>query len=264
MCLSWPSLMASIAGLYSFGAGARGGRGGGDDHGGDGHGDRNSGGFRFGLFKQKNKFSTANNTSAQDGFQSVLIADIIPPARNFSSLFISLARSHHWKSILSNGDLICYTDFSFHHSWEVFFAARSTFCCYISAPIFIANSCIIAKHKRYANGLKWICWVTLWVGLTFEDHGWAGAGLVWLWLQRGDPPHRHHRHLRASRRGGPPHPGQGPVSVIGVVYCGSSLLEWSSSVLWLKCTRAQVYWSLSVLWLKRSSVLEFKCTEPPA
>ena len=92
---------------------------GGDDHGGDGHGDRNSGGFRFGLFK-KSKFSAANNTSAQDGFQSVLIADIIPPARSFSSLFISLARSHHWKSILSNGDLICYTDLSFHHSWEVF------------------------------------------------------------------------------------------------------------------------------------------------
>ena len=173
-------LMASIAGLYSFGAGSRGGRGG-DDHGGDGHGDRNSGGFRFGLFK-KSKFSAANNTSAQDGFQSVLIADIIPPARSFSSLFISLARSHHWKSILSNGDLICYTDLSFHHSWEVFFAARSTFCCYISAPIFIANSCIIAKHKRYANGLKWICWVTLRVGLTFEDHGWAGARMVWLWL----------------------------------------------------------------------------------
>ena len=55
------------------------------------------------------------------GFQSVLIADINPAARNFSSLFISLARSHHWKSILSNGDLISYTaDLSFHHSWEVF------------------------------------------------------------------------------------------------------------------------------------------------
>ena len=51
------------------------------------------------------------------GFQSVLIADINPAARNFPSLFISLARSHHWKSILSNGDLISYTaDFSFHHS----------------------------------------------------------------------------------------------------------------------------------------------------
>ena len=66
--------MASIAGLYSFGAGGR-GRGG-DDHGGDGHGDRNSGGFRFGLFK-KSKFGVANNTNAQDGFQSVL-TDINP------------------------------------------------------------------------------------------------------------------------------------------------------------------------------------------
>ena len=112
--------MASIAGLYSFGAGGgRGGRGG-DDHGGHGgDGDRNSGGFRFGLFK-KSKFSSsaANNTNAQVmvfKLESVLKAEDIfnhpqSPARNFSGLFISLARSHHWKSILSNGDLISYTE----------------------------------------------------------------------------------------------------------------------------------------------------------
>ena len=97
----------------------RGGRGG-DDHGGHGgDGDRNSGGFRFGLFK-KSKFSSsaANNTNAQVmvfKLESVLkAADIFnhpqSQARNFSGLFISLARSHHWKSILSNGDLISYTE----------------------------------------------------------------------------------------------------------------------------------------------------------
>lgn len=61
--------MASIAGLYSFGAGGgRGGRGG-DDHGGHGgDGDRNSGGFRFGLFKKSKFSSAANNTNAQEGF----------------------------------------------------------------------------------------------------------------------------------------------------------------------------------------------------
>ena len=59
-------VMASIAGLYSFGARGRGG----DDHGGDhrgDHGDRSGGGFRSGLFK-KGRLGCSNTNNSQEGF----------------------------------------------------------------------------------------------------------------------------------------------------------------------------------------------------
>ena len=62
--------MASIAGLYSFGAGR--GRGG-EDHSGDHRGDlgdRGGGGFRSGLFK-KGRLGCSNNTNSQERSQVV-------------------------------------------------------------------------------------------------------------------------------------------------------------------------------------------------
>lgn len=64
--------MASIAGLYSFGARSRGvgGADHGEDHRGD-HSDRTVGGFSRGLFK-KGKLGCSNNTTSQSGWFGVL------------------------------------------------------------------------------------------------------------------------------------------------------------------------------------------------